>query len=289
MINFQLNYIYRHIITAGQVCLTILLNFCLNIFTHCNKIVKHIGTKLNKRLARGDEGVNELDELCKVHDIAYSEHKNSSERSQADKQLASGAFKRLFSKNASLGERAASLLVSTAMGAKTAISKLGMGFSKLNCRKKSKKSRKGGSITSFSALINDAKAGIKKSKSNSAKSVIKAALRSAKKIRRGKRIKVPRIIKVPSKNGGVLPILPVLAGLGAIGSLAGSATGVAKTIRDIKIAKEQLEENKRHNRAMELKVGHGLYLGRKKGTGLYLKPYRSGKGLYLKPVSKNYH
>lgn len=29
------------------------------------------GTKLRKRLARGDTGINPLDEACKIHDIAY--------------------------------------------------------------------------------------------------------------------------------------------------------------------------------------------------------------------------
>jgi hypothetical protein len=30
------------------------------------------GTKLSKRLSRGDKGVNDLDEACKEHDIAYT-------------------------------------------------------------------------------------------------------------------------------------------------------------------------------------------------------------------------
>lgn len=78
-----------------------------------------------------------------------------------------------------------------------------------------------------------------------------AALRSAKKFRRGKRIKMPRIIKVPSISGGVLPIVPILAGLAAVGSLTSSAAGVVKTIKD--------------------------------------RPSSKGQGLYLKPASKNYH
>lgn len=65
---------------------------------------------MTERLRRGDKGVNGLDELCKTHDIAYATHKDSEERYKADKELASGALKRLFSKDAGLGERAASLL-----------------------------------------------------------------------------------------------------------------------------------------------------------------------------------
>ena len=30
------------------------------------------GTKLQKRLDRGDVGINQLDEACKEHDISYS-------------------------------------------------------------------------------------------------------------------------------------------------------------------------------------------------------------------------
>lgn len=249
-----------------------------------NTIVKHIGTKLAERLARGDKGINGLDELCKEHDIAYATHKDSSERRVADKKLAKGAFRRLFSKNASLGERAASLLVTSAMGAKTGI--LGMGFS---CtRKPSRKSKKSKQM-SFATLVKDAKKGMKKYKAKNVNDAIIAAIRSANNSKKGKNVSVPRIIKVPSISGGILPILPILAGLSAVGSLVGSATGVVKTIKDINNAKQQLEENKRHNRAMEMKIGSGLYLGlSKSGSGLYLRPYK-GEGLYLKPFSKNYH
>lgn len=236
--------------------------------------------------------MNGLDELCKTHDIAYATHKDSEERYKADKQLATGALKRLFAKDASLGERAASLLVTTAMKTKTGLSKFGgsifNGSSKCSQRRGLKKKSKKSS--SFAALVKDAKAGIKKSKVKTLDNAVMAALRSAKKFRKGKCIKIPRIIKVPNIHGGVLPILPILAGLGAIGSLVGSATGIVKTMRDIKNGGEQLEENKRHNRAIEMKIGSGLYLGmRKHGSGLYLRPNKNGSGLYLKPASKNYH
>lgn len=108
-----------------------------------------------------------------------------------------------------------------------------------------------------------------------------------------KSVRVPRIIKVPEISGGVLPLLPILAGLSAVGSLIGSTAGVVKTIKDIKNADALLEESKRHNRAMEKKLGSGLYLGtRKNGRGLYLRPHQNnvdGDGLYLKSYrgSKN--
>jgi len=37
------------------------------------------GTKLQKRLERGDQEINPLDEACKVYDIAYSQNKALSE------------------------------------------------------------------------------------------------------------------------------------------------------------------------------------------------------------------
>jgi hypothetical protein len=45
------------------------------------------GTKLSKRLARGDQGVNKLDEACKEHDIAYNNHEDLQQRHKADSVL----------------------------------------------------------------------------------------------------------------------------------------------------------------------------------------------------------
>lgn len=232
------------------------------------------GTKLDQRLARGDQGINKLDGFCKEHDIAYAKYKDSAERLEADKKLGSEALKRVFSKDADFGERAASLLVSAAMKAKTGLSKIGLGVSSLNCRKKKKKTS---NEIAFATLVKNAREGIKKSKSKSIDSTIKAAIRSAKKSAKGKRIKMSRMLKVPSFTGGILPILPILAGLSAVGSIAGSVAGIVKTAKDIKVGQEHLDETKRHNKAMELKVGKGLYL----------RPYKAGSGLYLKPYSKN--
>src|SRR5436190_1042564 len=79
------------------------------------------GTKLAKRLARGDLGINKLDKACKEHDIAYSKFSDSEHRSVADKVLAAKAWERVKSTDASVGERAAALSVAAAMKAKTAI------------------------------------------------------------------------------------------------------------------------------------------------------------------------
>lgn len=228
--------------------------------------------------------MNGLDELCKEHDIAYAEHKDSAERYKADKKLSSGAIKRVFSKDATWGERGASLLVTAAMKTKTGLSKFGMGVCSSKKKKSSKakkikhvkktknakQSRKSKKTISFKALVQDAK----RTQANTVGTAFKAALRSAKKLAKGKRVKVPRIIKVPSITGGILPVLPILAGLGAIGSLVGTATNIYKTAKDVKDSTARLEEYKRHNLAIEKKIGCGLYLGlNKKGKGLHLRPY----------------
>lgn len=289
--DFHLNYTSQNIITRAQVYFTFIICIERDFFSFLAKMifVKYIGTKLEKRLKRGDKGINPLDELCKEHDIFYSNNKDSNERRKADKKLASGALERVFAKDSSLGERAASLLVSSAMGVKTGLSKLGMGIPCLNYKPKKKKNLR---EISFNALVKDARDGIKKSKAKTIPTAIRAALRYAKKSTKGKRVKVPRIIKVPSISGGVLPLLPILAGLSTVGSLVGATAGVVKTIKDIKSANAQLAESKRHNRAIEQKIGAGLYLGtRSNGRGLYLRPSPNftGHGFHLSPFkySKN--
>lgn len=229
------------------------------------------GTKLAERLARGDKGINKLDELCKEHDIAYATYKNSDERYVADKKLGSEAIKRVFSKDAKLGERAASLLVSAAMKAKTSLAKLGKGLPKLKCRKKPKKSKIAKTIA-FKTLVKNADKCIRRLDFfPGIDNRVHAAIQEAKKSVKGKDVKVPRIIKVPTYTGGILPIIPILVGLSAVGSLVSSVTNVVKTAKEINRAG-------REQRSTELKVGNGLYL----------RPYSKGSGLYLSPNSKNY-
>ncbi len=108
-------------------------------------------------------------------------------------------------------------------------------------------------------------------------SAIKSARAAIKKAGGKNNVKIPRVLPIPKKIGGALPFLiPLFAGLSATGALAGGAAGVVKAINDAQASKQQLEESRRHNRAMEdLAVGKGLYL----------KPYKTGFGLYLKPYS----
>ena len=76
------------------------------------------GTKLDKRLSRGDPGINPLDVACKKHDIAYKNNLNLKQRHLADRILIQKAQERLKSSQTSLGERAAALSVSSLITAK---------------------------------------------------------------------------------------------------------------------------------------------------------------------------
>jgi hypothetical protein len=49
------------------------------------------GTKLKERLARGDKGINRIDELAREHDISYSDSKGKSDKKElrhaADREM----------------------------------------------------------------------------------------------------------------------------------------------------------------------------------------------------------
>lgn len=222
------------------------------------------GTKLAKRLARGDPGINLLDIACKEHDIAYSRNRdNLAGRHSADKILADKAFQRVLAKDSSLGEKAAAYAVTNAMKLKTT---LGMGIRKRR--------------VTFDKVVKRASKSIVPSKC--ARKVILSALQGARKAVKeagGKsNVTVPRVLRVPRKVGGFLPLIPIFAGLSALGALAGGASGIAKAVNDASAAKKQLEESKRHNQKMEdIAVGKGLYL----------KPHKTGLGLFLRPKNGN--
>ena len=233
-----------------------------------------------KRLARGDLGINSLDAASKEHDIAYSRnHENVQARNTADKILADRAWNRVKSKDASFGEKAAAYAITNTMKLK---SRVGMGMKKRSKKRKQNNAKKLGmglkskrrNQVSLKEII---KAGVFESTpSNCAQTVIQSALKKAriavKEAEGKKNNKIPRILPVPMKTGGVLPFLiPLFAGLSATGALAGGAAGIVKAVNDAKVAKRQLEENKRHNKTME-----SVALG----NGLYLKPRKVGLGLH---------
>lgn len=234
------------------------------------------GTRLKKRLARGDPGKNPLDTACKEHDIAYSNYKeNLDKRHRADKLLQEAAWKRVKSSDATLGEKSVALLVTGAMKLKR---KLGMGLKKKERKVKKVALRKGIVLKARTALKQ-----LKKIKNlkEGAKIALSAARMAVKTVGGRKRVRAPRIIPI-SKQGGILPLLPIFAGLSALGTLAGGAAGIVTAVNKTKNAQKQLDEAKRHNKTIE-----SVLLG-KKGGGLYLQPHRQGLGLYLKPSTKNY-
>lgn len=255
------------------------------------------GTNLKKRLARGDPGINPLDQACKLHDIVYSKEKKSEARNVADKALIARALARIYSKDAKFGERAAALLTTGLMGAKLGLSKVGLGLKKNKNRRRrrvkkrtkvrrSKTAIKGGRIggkkkhasrrskvrktITFGKVVRGVKASIKKSnlKLSSLGDTIKAAIRSAKDLTHNKTAKVSRILKLPKFGGNVLPIVPILSALSAVGTIPASTVAVIKTIKKIQQATQQSGQ-------MQKKIGRGLYLTREaSGRGFYLKPFK---------------
>lgn len=257
-----------------------------------------MGTKVAKRLARGQSGINPLDSACRDHDIAYTKHTNGKERLKADRQLLGASLKRIKSGDASFGEKAAAVGVSAAMKAKIGLSKIGLGLSKTKekrkkiaigrrnvIQKKQKiKMKKNIKRKSFTTVTKSIKQALHLKKPIDANHAIETALAAAKKSSSSTDVHTPRIIPIP-KTGGMLPLIPIFAGLSALGTLAGGSAGVVRAIGAANEAKRQLSESQRHNEMME-----AIAIGKsKRGNGLYLKPYRNGYGLYLKPyaLSKN--
>lgn len=238
------------------------------------------GTKLQKRLARGDPGINPLDQACKQHDISYAKYSKGPERYDADKILVKKAWDRVKAKDASAGERASALAVTAAMKTKMGLTKIGGKLMKLKPQIKRKK----GKTRTFASLIKKAKVALRKSKPTTIQSAVDVAMKSVRGVKKTEYTR-PRIIPIP-KTGGVLPLIPIFAGLSALGALMGGTSTIIKTVNEAKQAKESLNESQRHNRMME-----SAALGKQltTGAGLYLKPYKKGYGIYLKPyqTSKN--
>ena len=126
------------------------------------------GTKLQKRLHRGDPGINLLDKACKQHDIAYSQTRDISKRNVVDKILSKKAWERVRAKDSSIGEKTAAFAVTNIMKTKW---KLGMGL-----KKKLKKSS-----ISLNKVINTARKLMKTDKSDG-NLTIKVALIGARNI-----------------------------------------------------------------------------------------------------------
>ncbi|KAJ8910229.1 hypothetical protein NQ315_015921 [Exocentrus adspersus] len=244
------------------------------------------GTKLEKRLARGDPGKNPLDKLCKQHDVAYKDSNDLTSRHKADYSLELGAWDIVKSKDASVGEKASAWLewaVDSDHERPTRRHK-----KKSTPRQRAKYVTFGGGITrNVRTALKNAGGNrlIQKNLTKAANIALAAARKSMKDVGGKRNVRTPRIIPVP-KTGGILPILPILAGLSALGALAGGAAKVAKVVNDVQSGRKQLAEAQRHNNQME-----AIALG-KSGGGLFLKPYRKGLRLYIgqerRQHTKNY-
>lgn len=245
------------------------------------------GTKLSRRLERGDQGINPLDKACKEHDIAYSQYKDIHNRHISDKILEDKAWERVKDKNSSTGEKINAWLVTTGMKTKR---KLGLGIEQRKRRKRRRQQRRQVAFSSNilkpikSTLRNITFSDNEKDLFNKVKLALNVGKSAVKKIGGRKNIRTPRIIPIPNaaeKVGGFLPFLvPLFAGLSAAGALASGVSNVVKAIKDTKAANRRLKEQERHNKTME-----SITIG-KSGGGLYLQPYRKGLGLFLNDKTK---
>ena len=77
-------------------------------------------TKLEERLARGDNPINKLDTGCQQHEIFYRDHRDKKERHVADKVVANIAKERMHASDAISTEKVNSALVKTIMNCKVA-------------------------------------------------------------------------------------------------------------------------------------------------------------------------
>mgnify|MGYP006961462374 CR=1 FL=1 len=174
------------------------------------------GTHLEKRLAKGDRGINPLDAACREHDIAYSRSNELADRHAADEILAAKARKRVIAKDSALGERAAAAAVWAAMKAKT---KIGMGMKKKKKVTKKKRilptARRGGMLPilpmlgALGSLIGGA-AGVTKVVNDS-----KAARRQLEELQRHNRAMEGRgVYLAPYRGGRGLYLAPYKYGKG---------------------------------------------------------------------------
>ena len=199
--------------------------------------------------------MNKFDQFCKEHDIIYSKNRDHLDaRREANKVLAKKAIGRVFAKDAKLCERLVGLGVD---GVMKLTRELG------GRRLLGKKSRKGGSL-----------------KKNNRKEE-----RRKRSMMRRKR---NRIISVPSKIEGVLPLFPLFAG--SIVALASGGATDARAINQARSNERQLYENARHNEHMGAiamgKAGKSFRM-RPCGYGFRMKPWhRKAIGFGLKQTKK---
>ena len=222
-------------------------------------------TNLDKRLERGDPGINPLDRAAKEHDIFYSSHPDTSSCHIADKRLENKAWERVLAPDSSFSKKAAAYLTTNAMKVKR---KLGMGC--ITKKKRATKRSKNGSSLSFGSLVRKAKRAVKNVREkdvrdeSSLKKWVNAALAAIGSRKRATRLSKP--ICIP-RTGGMLPLIPIISAVSKIGALAGGTSAIVNAVRDIVNLKKSLKDGQQ----------------RQVGNGLYLAPHRNGYGLFLRP------
>lgn len=193
------------------------------------------GTKLEKRLARGDRGINKLDQACRDHDIEYAKNKNLNARHVADKILENVARERMHATDAKIGEKISARLVAGAMKAKR---KFGMGLTK-RPSKSSRASKKSDSTKNKKTRI----------------------------------LPIPNHKKKKGGLLPLLPLLGVLAT--AAGSAASIGKAIKSGINEKAQLEELKRHNRAKENLMRSTTGKGIKISnrrsRRKGKGLYLR------------------
>lgn len=233
------------------------------------------GTKLNKRLARGDVGINPLDEACREHDIAYAQNSDLASRHAADKVLKDKAWARLKAPNATAGERASALFVTSAMGTKrffgagTRLATLKAAIKRKNNAQKKKKKKprvikgpkRGGILPLLPIFAGLSALGALSGGISQITRAVNSAKSNKKQLSESERHnKTMEAIAMGKTSGSGLPLPLILAGLGTL-----ATTIISK-------------------RKKKPPVGKGLYVRQyKQGKGLYVKQQpKQGKGMRLK-------
>lgn len=248
------------------------------------------GTNLDLRLEKGVKPANKLDELALQHDIAYSKSNKMSDRHKADYALQEGAWNRVLSKDAGLGEKAAAWLTTNAMKVKRSV---GAGLLTqhpvyLNDEQKAALSL---------AVQNEKPITLTISTGRTKESIMgetylpltSTQIKNLKSGKRSRKIKLSKKQLKKIKSGGFLPAL-----LAAAPVVAGVVSTLANAYSNKKTNDKLIEEKIRHDKALEniQKRGKGVYINKNpnSGNGVYInKKPNSGKGVYInkKPNSGN--
>ncbi|CAI6343462.1 unnamed protein product [Macrosiphum euphorbiae] len=76
------------------------------------------GTDFLERIARGQLGINKLDEACRSHDSVYTDSTDFQLRMEADMKLETAAWERVIAKDSSYKEKFAAWMVTNIMKVK---------------------------------------------------------------------------------------------------------------------------------------------------------------------------